>query len=583
MNGDGYSDVIVGCPSGGTGKVQLLFGAPASISSAYVWTYAGSASANDLGDAMANADVNGDGYSDLIVGARNFNGGSQPGLTYIFNGSVTGLSTTPAMTLTSPSIDGEFGTSVANAGDVNGDGYEDVIVGCPYCANGQSGEGMAYVYYGAAGGVTNTPAWTMESNLANANFGMAVAGVDVNGDGFSDVAIGAPSYTNVEPREGAIYVYLGSLTGLAQTPIAILEPNVAGSEMGTSVASGGDVNGDGYGDIISGSPEASSRAGKAWVYLGKSTGINAAASWSYVPAWPGQSFPQFGRTVASAGDVNRDGYDDVMVGAYNFSGDQPIDGRVFVWLGSTTGLNSAVAWISQGDHRGDTVGYAMANVGDLNGDGFGDVATGSPWDSYDDNSNGLISDFLGGPGGLGQSTDSWSFVPYDFVGDNVASAGDVNGDGFGDMVISAGGHNLYLYYGNTRDGAMPPPGAAAIARRPGVSIPIPPGGKPATRAFDVRLMARSPHGRTRVKVAVEAKPFGTLFDGTGLVKSTTWLDTGLSRVAATTSLTGLAAAKRYHWRARVEYDRSLATDALWSHWYYGGVSGRSHGNHLRMP
>ena len=130
---------------------------------------------------------------------------------------------------------------------------------------------------------------------------------------------------------------------------------------------------------------------------------------------------------------------------------------------------------------------------------------------------------------------------------------------------------------------MPPAGAAAIARRPGVSIPIPPGAKPATRAFDVRLMARSPHGRTRVKVAVEAKPFGTLFDGKGLVKSTTWLDTGLSRVAVTASLTALTAAKRYHWRARVEYDRSLAPDALWSHWYYGGVSGRSLGNHLRMP
>lgn len=587
VNGDGYSDVIVGCPSKyGTGEAFLYLGKPASISSAPGWSWAGGTTAWGVGDAIANADVNGDGFSDLIVTAPNTSS-YQPGYLYVFNGAANGLSQTPATTIISPSTSasnqGHFGSAVANAGDINGDGYEDVIVSCPSCGIDYTGEGVVYVYFGAAPTLSQSSPWIFKGGALGAGLGVAVAGADVNGDGLSDIAISRPSYTNVEAGEGAVFVYLGNATATQPTaPVATLESNSVLASMGDSLASAGDVNGDGYGDLIVGSTDFNNIQGKVWVFQGKSTGINTTATWSYSPSWPGQNQPNFAESVASAGDVNGDGYDDVMVAAPRFSADQYLDGRTFVWLGSTTGLNSAVAWISQGTESYEEMGYAISGVGDLNGDGYGDVAVGSPWHNYD-TLRGVFNDYLGGPGGLGQGSDSYSSSPSGFAGDHVGNAGDVNGDGFADMLVPDDSNNIYLFLGNTRDGAKPPPGAGAVARRPGLSTAIAPGGKPATRAFDVRLLARSPHGRTRAKIAVEAKPFGTYFDGKGLVKSTVWLDTTLTSVSITASLTGLTAAKRYHWRARVEYDRSLATEALWSHWYYGGVSGRALGNHLRMP
>src|SRR6185436_20138077 len=109
-----------------------------------------------------------------------------------------------------------FGISVATAGDVNGDGYSDVIVGAYGYDNGQTDEGRAFVYDGSAAGLATSATWTAESDQAGASFGVSVATAgDVNGDGYADVVIGAYGYDNGQSNEGRAFVYHGSAAGLA--------------------------------------------------------------------------------------------------------------------------------------------------------------------------------------------------------------------------------------------------------------------------------------------------------------------------------------------------------------------------------
>jgi hypothetical protein len=156
--------------------------------------------------------VNGDGYADVIVGAPNYdNGQADGGRVSVYHGSAGGLSTTPVWTAESDQASAYFGNSVATAGDVNGDGYADVIVGAPNYDNGQTDEGRAFVYHGSAGGLSATPNWTAESNQADAYFGSSVGTAgDVNGDGYADVIVGAPNYDNGQADEGRAFVYYGN-------------------------------------------------------------------------------------------------------------------------------------------------------------------------------------------------------------------------------------------------------------------------------------------------------------------------------------------------------------------------------------
>ena len=112
-----------------------------------------------------------------------------------------------------------LGQSVDSAGDVNNDNYNDIIVGAYHYSNGESREGRAYVYLGSSTGVSTTPNWTIESNQANAELGKSVAGVgDVNSDGFDDVLVGAPGYDNGQTNEGKAFLYYGSSSGPVTAP-----------------------------------------------------------------------------------------------------------------------------------------------------------------------------------------------------------------------------------------------------------------------------------------------------------------------------------------------------------------------------
>ncbi len=336
-----------------------------------------------FGWSVASAgDVNGDGFSDVIVGARQYdNGETDEGAAFVYHGSFFGLSTTPDWTAESNQAGAEFGISVASAGDVNGDGFSDVIVGAWYFDNSQTDEGAAFVYHGSALGLNTTADWTTYGGVANAWYGFFVASAgDVNNDGFSDVIVGAPNYLN----QGAAYAYYGSSSGLNTVADWFTTVTVSNALYGRSVASAGDVNGDGYSDVIVGSngfTNTFTGEGAAFVYHGSALGLNTSAAWV---TYGNQTQARYGVSVASAGDVNGDGFSDVIVGAWGFDAINGNEGAAFVWCGSANGVNSGVngtpvnaAWAAFGSQVGMELGSSVASAGDVNGDGFSDVIVGA--------------------------------------------------------------------------------------------------------------------------------------------------------------------------------------------------------------
>ncbi|HMI92793.1 MAG TPA: integrin alpha, partial [Polyangiales bacterium] len=243
------------------------------------WVVEGGQDAARVGSAVAAAgDVNGDGFGDVIVGAYLYDGPLvDEGRVWIYHGSATGLGTTAARTLELNVAGAWFGYSVASAGDVNNDGYADVIVGAPHGSDGEVNEGQAFIYTGSSGGIGATPARVLDSDQAQANFGISVASAGlVNNDLYGDVVVGAFNYSSGQTGEGAAFVYHGSATGIPATIAQTLQSNVAGAAFGWSVAGAGDVNGDGYGDLVIGAINYSNgqtNEGAAFVFHGSSTGI----------------------------------------------------------------------------------------------------------------------------------------------------------------------------------------------------------------------------------------------------------------------------------------------------------------------
>ncbi|MEO0124420.1 MAG: VCBS repeat-containing protein, partial [candidate division WOR-3 bacterium] len=328
--GDGYSDVVIGCPP----YAYVYHGSSTGLSSTPNWTGSGVIS---YGSSVSTAgDVNGDGYSDVIIGAESATNGQWfEGRAYVYHGSSTGLSSTPNWTGESNQAYANYGHSVSTAGDVNRDGYSDVVIGAPNYDNGQTDEGRAYVYHGSSTGLSSTPNWTGESNQSSANYGHSVSTAgDVNGDGYSDVVIGAPNYDNGETNEGRAYVYHGSSTGLSSTPNWTGESNQAGANYGYSVSTAGDVNGDGYSDVIIGAPyydNGQTNEGCAFVYHGSATGLSSTPNWT---GESNQAGANYGHSVSTAGDVDGDGYSDVIIGAINYDNGSTDEGGVFVYHGN---------------------------------------------------------------------------------------------------------------------------------------------------------------------------------------------------------------------------------------------------------
>jgi hypothetical protein len=227
---------------------------------------------------------------------------------------------------------------VGTAGDVNDDGHDDVIVGALFYDHGQTDEGMAFVYHGTAVGDGLSPSsdWSRDSNEEDAQFGYAVGTAgDVNGDGYLDVIVGASYWDNGENIEGGAWVYHGSVDGLSLTSGWHTELDEFGAQYGYSVATAGDVNGDGYADIVVGAPHWGEGdqvyEGSAWVYYGSADGLPTYSDWHDES---NQAWATFGHAVATAGDVNGDGYADVLVGAPGYDNPTDSEGMVFLYYGN---------------------------------------------------------------------------------------------------------------------------------------------------------------------------------------------------------------------------------------------------------
>ena len=580
VNGDGYADVIVGAPrhDGGQtdeGRAYVYLGSASSLSVTANWVAESDNVGGQFGYALGPAgDVNGDGYADVVIGALRYDGGqAEEGAAFAFYGSAHGLSRTPDWMAESNQAYSAYGHSASTAGDVNGDGYDDVLIGASFYDAGQQDEGRAFVFFGSPAGLSPTPNWTAEGDSVEAHYGgWANTAGDVNGDGYADIVVGAQWYTGGEHQEGKAYVYHGSPSGPSATADWATEGNQVGARYGRSVSTAGDVNGDGYADVIVSAfvyDSGQTDEGKVWVFHGSPSGLSTTANWT---AESNQTSSRFGRTVSSAGDVNGDGYADVIIGAYWYKNGQDNEGRVYVYHGSPSGLRRTPAWTVESNQEDAELGRASNTAGDVNGDGYADVIVGAYRYDVAGQDEGKVWLYHGSAAGL-STTPAWTAEGDQadaLFGHSASTAGDVNGDGYADVIVSADWYDagqenegrVYLYYGNGGRGMDLRP----RQRRSDGSAPIAHLGQAPDNALRLAALGRTPFGRGKVKLEWEAKPLGVPLDGSDIQQAGSWADTGVVGAELEQLVSGLQANTPYHWRVRLRYHPASSPFAQSSRW-----------------
>lgn len=405
-----------------------------SLTATYSWLQEGDQAGSKFGISVSTAgNVNGDAYDDVIVGASTYdNGEEDEGRAYVYLGSSSGLLTTPDWVVEGNQAGANFGISVRNAGNVNGDAYDDVIVGASLFDVPLEDAGRVFVYHGSGTGLMTTEAFSASGLVEGASFGESVSTAgDVNNDSYDDIIVGAPDYDVF----GRVYVYHGSAAGLSPAVNWIMEEEeeyVFG--FGTSVGTAGDINGDTYDDVVIGASYALDiLGGMAFVYNGSSSGLGSVSSWS---SGLEQMSADYGASVGTAGDINNDGYSDIIVGAPGYDTDTVTDtGKAYAYYGSASGLSTTEDWSVEGDIEAAGLGNSVSTAGEVNGDGYDDVVIGA--DIY--NNTGRAYLYQGSLNGL-ENTPTWEAsgeASYTNFGVSVSTAGDVNGDQLSDVIIGA--------------------------------------------------------------------------------------------------------------------------------------------------
>ncbi len=338
VNGDGYSDLVLtagfsNAAGFDAGQVDLFLGSAAGPSESVNWSVTGP-EYSALGIATAIGDVNADGYADILLGAGyDYSSGPEGGSAYLYLGSAVGPGPTPAWSYTVTQEHTDFGWGASYLGDVNGDGYGDVAIGALLYDNGNTDEGRVYVFHGRASGLRTTPARTLEVNQDNAWFGAVTKGADVNGDGYGDLLTGAYAYDNGSVDEGRAYAWYGGPTGIPTSPAWVVDGNQEGCQFGSSTNPVGDVNGDGYADVFSAGAGCSSDGIMTDGVGGLYLGSEDGLSpYAALTLSGGQDNAWFGWAVG-AGDVNGDGYDDFLISGTDIDDGEEDEGEVRLYLG----------------------------------------------------------------------------------------------------------------------------------------------------------------------------------------------------------------------------------------------------------
>ena len=407
-DGNGTADVVGGAyyPASAPGSAFVYAGPPLPVSPSVRLTGAGGAG-GFFGYDACSGDVDGDGYSDLVVGSQGAVG--RQGRVYVYRGGSTGLREPASYVLTSPSMC--LGQGLSCEDDLNADGFADIAAG----HNGGSGcPRVVDVYFGSAGGPGTVPSASLSVSVAD--FGSSLAMGDVNGDEYADLFVAAGSVLDGYAG-GGVYVYLGAPTSSFPTTHATRTSSY-GSDI-QRVAYAGDVNGDRFGDlVVSGyaPPFGGGDVGRFHVHLGGGTGITATPTGTVgVPSGSGVTVG-FGAEVASAGDVNGDGLMDVLISDpyAPASGDRRY-GAAWVYFGTNVGSLGVSAEPSvplmQYDGVNAYFGIRSSGGGDVDGDGYADVVVAS----HGDDLLGHLHLFRGGRAGT-SSADSWRVAGPDGAG-----------------------------------------------------------------------------------------------------------------------------------------------------------------------
>lgn len=434
FNDDGFDDLLVG---------KHLFWGGKSMDQIVDAVFTSPTASNQFCDFLAPAgDVNGDGIDDVLTGdPGDDTNGDNAGKAYLFLNAPNGHDI-PDNAIAPPTDELRFGRCVSDAGDFNGDGFNDFIVGAPSSAH-------AMIYFGGA--ITdNVHDIRFHSSTGTGNSAMGISASslgDINHDGYDDIIIGATAAHWGGPGVGQAYIFYGGADGDSTADLTFTGEG-EGHLFGT-VDNAGDVNGDGHTDILIGSswkpsPLALDPMGRVYLYFGGIPMDNVVD----------HRFTYF-FTGVGAGDVNGDGYSDIMLSQYENEDTGFDSGRVHIFFGGRN-MDYTADVIINGDSPGDWLGLSIDGAGDVNGDGYDDVIVGSPGHDNGDIDVGATFIYYGGPDMDNQpDVTILGLNAGDRLGTKVAAAGDINGDGFSDVMVgdpthSALGPNtgrVYVYFG----------------------------------------------------------------------------------------------------------------------------------------